>query len=69
MSYKNGVTGVLNEDLRAAAIEALQLDPQQCRAYALEHTWETATQQFLTNLAPHRRARTACCADSLATGD
>lgn len=47
-----GVTGVLNEDLRVAALDALQLNPENCRAYALEHTWEAATQQFLANLAP-----------------
>lgn len=49
-----GLTGVLNEDLRTAAIDALQLDPQQCRAYALQHTWDAAAEQFLTNLAPVR---------------
>lgn len=48
----NGVTGVLSEDLRAATLAALKLDPQQCRAYALTHTWEAATRQFLSHLAP-----------------
>lgn len=47
-----GVTGELSEDLRAAALAALKLDPQQCRAYALANTWETATRQFLSHLAP-----------------
>ena len=47
-----GVTGELNEDLRAATLAALKLDPQQCRAYALANTWETATRQFLSQLAP-----------------
>jgi glycosyltransferase involved in cell wall biosynthesis len=47
-----GVTGVLNEDLAAAALAALELDPAQCRSYALKNTWEAATQQFLSNLAP-----------------
>jgi glycosyltransferase involved in cell wall biosynthesis len=47
-----GVTGELNEDLRAAALAALKLDPQQCRAYALANTWEAATRQFLSQLAP-----------------
>lgn len=47
-----GVTGALNEDLRAATLAALKLDPQQCRAYALANTWETATRQFLSQLAP-----------------
>jgi glycosyltransferase involved in cell wall biosynthesis len=47
---ENGRTGVLSEDLRAAALAALQLDPAQCRAFALAHTWEAATQQFVGNL-------------------
>lgn len=46
-----GVTGVLHEDLREAALQALKLSSEQCRAYALEHTWEAATEQFLNNLA------------------
>jgi glycosyltransferase involved in cell wall biosynthesis len=52
-----GVTGELNEDLRVATLAALKLDPNQCRAYALANTWETATRQFLSHLAP--RAATA----------
>jgi glycosyltransferase involved in cell wall biosynthesis len=49
---ESGATGVLDEDLRAAALAALQIDPKHCRAYALEHTWQAATEQFLANLAP-----------------
>jgi glycosyltransferase involved in cell wall biosynthesis len=45
------VTGVLHDDLRTATLGALRLDPANCRAHALEHTWEIATQQFLGNLA------------------
>lgn len=48
----HGVTGELNEDLRAATLAALELDPEQCRAYALTNTWENATRQFLSHLAP-----------------
>jgi glycosyltransferase involved in cell wall biosynthesis len=47
-----GVTGELNEDLRVATLAALKLDPRQCRAYALANTWENATRQFLSHLAP-----------------
>jgi glycosyltransferase involved in cell wall biosynthesis len=47
-----GVTGVLSEDLRAAVLGALALEPAACRAQALEHTWEAATRQFVANLAP-----------------
>lgn len=52
----NGVTGVLGEDLRAAALAALTLDPEECRNYALAHTWDAATQQFLGNLVPQSAA-------------
>ncbi|MDY6948146.1 MAG: glycosyltransferase family 1 protein [Pseudomonadota bacterium] len=54
-----GVTGVLNEDLRAAALAAVRLDPRQCRAYALANTWETATRQFLSQLAPRQVTESA----------
>jgi glycosyltransferase involved in cell wall biosynthesis len=48
---RNGVTGVLDEDLREAAIAALEIDPAACRAQALQHSWEAATRQFLGCLA------------------
>jgi glycosyltransferase involved in cell wall biosynthesis len=47
---QQGVTGVLGEDLARAALAALMLDPAQCRDYALRHTWDAATRQFLGNL-------------------
>jgi glycosyltransferase involved in cell wall biosynthesis len=50
-----GVTGELREDLREAAIAALQLKPDNCRAYTLSHTWDAATHQFLMNLAPQQQ--------------
>jgi glycosyltransferase involved in cell wall biosynthesis len=49
---ENGVTGVLDEDLQAAALAALKLDPAKCRSFALKHSWETATKQFVGNLQP-----------------
>lgn len=49
-----GVTGVLDQDLRAAVLAALRLDPDRCRAYALANTWEAATSQFLSHLAPRQ---------------
>jgi glycosyltransferase involved in cell wall biosynthesis len=48
----NGTTGVLDHDLQAAALAALALDRARCRAVALAHTWEGATRQFISNLAP-----------------
>ena len=49
---KQGVTGVLSEDLQNAAIAALNMDRAVCREHALNYTWERATQQFFCNLAP-----------------
>lgn len=49
---RNGVTGVLGEDLRAAALAALQLDRGACREHALRYTWSAATRQFLAALVP-----------------
>jgi glycosyltransferase involved in cell wall biosynthesis len=48
----DGVTGVLSEDLRHAALSALRLDPSACRVHALAHSWEVSTRQFLNALAP-----------------
>ena len=47
----HGVTGILDEDLGAAAWRALGLDPAACRAHALGYTWEASTRQFLNALA------------------
>jgi len=48
----HGVTGVLDEDLRTAALAALQLDRGRCRAEALKHTWAESSRQFSDNLVP-----------------
>jgi len=50
----HGVTGVLSEDLRAAALAALKLDRGACREHALRYTWEAATHQFIAALTPMR---------------
>lgn len=44
--------GILSDDLQQAAITALSLNPQACRRFALDHTWEKCTQQFINNLVP-----------------
>jgi glycosyltransferase involved in cell wall biosynthesis len=51
---KSGVTGVLREDLRQAAMEALKIDGRRCREQALDYTWEAATQAFLNHLVAAR---------------
>jgi glycosyltransferase involved in cell wall biosynthesis len=39
--------GVLNEDLRLACTEALQLSRDACRKFALDYSWENSARQFL----------------------
>lgn len=46
--------GVLDEDLGAAVRRALEIPPDRCRAFALGHSWEASSQQFLDNLRPFR---------------
>lgn len=49
---RNGVTGVLHENLGEAIRGALALDPTPCLAFAQLHTWERCTRQFVGHLAP-----------------
>ena len=46
---------VLDEDLRKAALQALRIDRQLCRAHAERFSWKVATQQFI-DLQPSRAA-------------
>jgi len=50
--------GVLAEDLRAAALLALDVPREACRAFALRHSWEESARQFLENIG---RAGTGPC--------
>ncbi|MFZ5592800.1 MAG: glycosyltransferase family 4 protein [Pseudomonadota bacterium] len=43
----HGETGILDDDLARAAQAALRLDGQRCREYALQCSWERASQRFL----------------------
>jgi glycosyltransferase involved in cell wall biosynthesis len=51
---QDGVTGALDTDLARAAERALQIDPQACRAYALQSGWNASTRQFEANLVACR---------------
>lgn len=42
--------GVLSDDLRDAALKALHIPRETCRAFALKHSWAAATDAFLTAL-------------------
>jgi glycosyltransferase involved in cell wall biosynthesis len=51
---EDGVTGALDNDLGRAALRALQVDPQACRARALKSGWDIASREFEKNLVPCR---------------
>jgi glycosyltransferase involved in cell wall biosynthesis len=42
--------GVLDEDLRKAALACLEISPEACRAEALNYTWERSARQFVANV-------------------
>lgn len=44
--------GRLDADLRRAALEALTLDPADCRRYALQWSWEASARRFVELLVP-----------------
>ncbi|MGE0745013.1 MAG: glycosyltransferase family 4 protein [Rhodospirillales bacterium] len=48
----NAPVGALDDDLRAAALRALAIPREACRAFALTRTWRASAEQFLGNLAP-----------------
>lgn len=52
----DGETGILNDDLRTAAIEALELDGRKCREFAEARSWRRSTVQFAGHLAPQSGA-------------
>jgi glycosyltransferase involved in cell wall biosynthesis len=47
---EDGVTGALDVDLGRAAVRALTLDPNVCRAHALRFGWDVSTREFEGNL-------------------
>jgi glycosyltransferase involved in cell wall biosynthesis len=44
--------GILDSDLRQAALKALTLNPQDCRKFAMQYSWAHSARQFAGNLAP-----------------
>jgi len=53
----HGVNGILDTDLRKAALVALELDPANCIAHAHKHTWRASAQTFLRHLQPAHNNR------------
>lgn len=51
----SSAVGCLDEDLRAAALRALELSGQDCRAFAQAFTWDRCVEQFIDYLAPISR--------------
>ena len=49
--------GVLDTDLRQAALAALSVPRERARARALEFDWDAVSRQFLSHLAPIRRQK------------
>lgn len=60
----DSAVGVLNEDLRAACIDALQISRDACREFAIGFSWEKCAGQFIAHIrksstfksSPARRA-------------
>jgi len=48
----HGETGILDEDLRKAALAALDLSRERCREEALKFSWLAASREFAGNLVP-----------------
>jgi hypothetical protein len=44
--------GVLDDDLRAAAIAALDISREACRVHSLQFSWAASADQFLRHLPP-----------------
>jgi glycosyltransferase involved in cell wall biosynthesis len=57
--------GVLNEDLRAACLGALQISRDACREFALRHSWENSASQFIAHV---RKVATKNFGESSAAG-
>jgi glycosyltransferase involved in cell wall biosynthesis len=49
--------GCLDEDLQKASLNALRLNPADCREYALKYAWQNCVRQFEAHLAPIAPAR------------
>jgi glycosyltransferase involved in cell wall biosynthesis len=46
----NNPIGVLDEDLRAACLGALNISRAACRAFALDYSWERSARQFIGHM-------------------
>lgn len=59
--------GLLDPDLRQAALGALRIPRERCRAFALGHSWAESARQFVENVvAAHERIGDRACCTALA---
>jgi glycosyltransferase involved in cell wall biosynthesis len=63
----NSGTGVLDHDLRAAALAALDIPRERCRAYATAFTWKESARQFFDNIRTAQLGRYTGSARKLAS--
>ncbi len=49
---KHGVHGHLSDNLEHAALECLNLSPEECRKRALEFSWSASAQAYVKHLVP-----------------
>lgn len=54
---RNGVTGILHEDLQQAVMQALELNPEDCIAFARSRSWRYCAEGFAANLEPLREVQ------------
>jgi len=47
-----GKDGYLSKNLQEASVKCLELSPEDCRAKALQYSWERSADEFLKNLIP-----------------
>jgi glycosyltransferase involved in cell wall biosynthesis len=57
--------GVLDDDLRQACLSALTLSRDDCRAFALGHTWEACARAFIDNVTRVRAEHDSAAAPLL----
>jgi glycosyltransferase involved in cell wall biosynthesis len=62
----NSDAGVMNEDLKAAALAALKIPRERARAHAEKFSWARATAQFVEHLHPFLEANPVSLGVSLA---
>jgi glycosyltransferase involved in cell wall biosynthesis len=46
----NNPIGALNDDLRTACLDALKVSREECRAFALNRSWENSARQFIGHM-------------------